>query len=162
MAVLSRDALSDVVCHHTWRVCETMLNLSVQLLDQDHGMAPVPGAAVVSLIGLTGTWSGTGAVVCSGALACRLSGRLLMTEFDAVDPEVLDAMGEIANMIIGNVKDDVMPTLGPLAISTPTVIHGEGLQTRSVEGQTEARLVFACDGDVLEVRVSLVPSRRAA
>lgn len=161
MAVLSREALCQVVERHTSNVCRTMLDVSVEMMADPERAARAGGSAVVSLIGLTGRWNGSGAVTCSGTLARHLSGKLLMTEFGDVDAEVLDAMGEIANMIIGNVKEDVAHDLGPMAISTPTVIHGDGLQTRSVEGETEARVAFACEGDVLEVRVSLLPARAA-
>jgi chemotaxis protein CheX len=161
MPVLSREDLTALVVRHTANVCSTMLAVTVEPTDSAVSPVATPGSAVVALVGLTGAWSGSGVVSCSGPLACRLSGRMLMTEFPAVDAEVLDAMGEIANMIVGNVKEDLATTLGPLAISTPTVIHGDGLQTRSVEGGTGARLLFACEGGVLEVRVSLVPSARA-
>lgn len=151
------DILHTLVERHTVSVLGTMLGVTV---DGD-GPAPEPahaGGAVVALVGLTGSWNGTGVVSCSGSLARRLSGRMLMTEFDAVNADVLDAMGEIANMVVGNVKEDLAPDLGPIAISTPTVIHGDGLQTRGVEGMLTARRRFACEGDVLEIGVSLVPS----
>lgn len=162
VAHVSREGLAQMVRRHTANVCLMMLNAAVEEIDPASHASARTGGAVVALVGLTGAWSGSGVLTCSGDLARKLSGRMLMTEFSTVDADVLDAMGEVANMIVGNVKEDVARDLGPLAISTPTVIYGEGLQTRSVEGETEARLWFACDDDVLEVRISLVPSRPGA
>src|SRR5262245_63749345 len=131
-----------------------MAGISVERVDdQSVRLTPDACGAVMSLVGLTGAWKGTGAVSCSGALARRLCGKLLMTEFAEVDAEVLDAMGELANMIIGNVKEDIAHELGAFALSTPTVIHGEALQTRDVRGELRARVLFTCEGDVLEVRM---------
>jgi chemotaxis protein CheX len=160
MATLTEATLAQSLAQHTANVCQTMLNVAVtQREPSDRSTSPVDEAeTVVALIGLTGTWNGSGTIACAGATARHLSGRFLMTEFAAVDAEVLDAMGELANMIIGNVKEDLATALGPLAISTPTVIHGRGLQTRSVDGETDACVSFACEGGVLDVRVSLVPA----
>lgn len=160
MATITETTLADAVAHHTANVCQTMLNVAVTRLDRA-AIRPSPtedATTIVALIGLTGSWNGSGAIACTGDTARLLSGRFLMTTFADVDAEVLDAMGELANMIIGNVKEDLAAALGPLAISTPTVIHGRGLQTRSVDGETDARVSFACEGGVLDVRVSLVPA----
>lgn len=138
-----------------------MVNVDVDAVEVIPPTTRPPGGAVLALVGITGAWSGSGAVSCSGELACLISSRMLMTDFAGVDADVLDAIGEIANMVIGNVKEDLAPELGPLAISTPTVIHGHALQTRGVEGDTSARLTFACEGDILEVCLNLVPSSRS-
>src|SRR5687768_2714161 len=76
------------------------------------GIEPSPGEAyvdsnpspltngVVSLIGLAGSWAGTGSISCSASFACQIAGQLMMTEYEAVNDEVLDAVAEITNMII--------------------------------------------------------------
>lgn len=159
MPAVSCESLSATVRRHTQNVCQTMAGVSVELLeDQSATLTPDACGAVMSLVGMTGAWKGTGAVSCSGALARTLCGKLLMTEFAEVDAEVLDAMGELANMIIGNVKEEIAQELGPFALSTPTVIHGDAMQTRDVRGELRARVLFACEGDVLEVRLSLAPA----
>src|SRR5947209_2074570 len=58
---------------------------------------------VVALIGLAGQWVGTASLCCSAPFACRIASQMLMMEANAVDGDVLDAVAEIANMIIGNV-----------------------------------------------------------
>ena len=51
---------------------------------------PEANDGVVSLIGLAGTWAGTGSVACSPVSACRICSQMLMTESTAVDEEVLE------------------------------------------------------------------------
>ena len=156
MSTLTPTALGEFISRHTENVCRTMLNVSVRPGPAAPPAPAVEADTVVAFIGLTGAWNGSGAIACTGDAARHLSGRLLMTEFAQVDDEVLDAMGELANMIVGNVKEDLSQSLGPLAISTPTVIRGRGLQTRSIDGETDARVSFVCDGGTIEVRISLV------
>jgi chemotaxis protein CheX len=110
---------------------------------------------VVALVGLAGEWAGTGAFRCSAEMARKVSGLMLMQEFTAVDQDVLDAVGEIANMILGNVKTTFEETLGPMGLSIPTVIYGRNFTTRSV-GRSEWSVVpFELDGDSIEIQISL-------
>ena len=137
-------------------VFETMLG--TQLLDREptrEADSSVHSDGVVALIGLAGEWAGTGAFRCSAEMARKVSGLLLMQEFAAVDQEVLDAVGDITNMILGNVKTVFEETLGPMGLSIPTVIFGRNFTTRSV-GRNEWTVVpFELDGEVFEIQVSL-------
>ena len=41
--------------------------------------------------------------------------------------EVLDGIGELANMILGNFKESIETQTGPLALTVPTVVYGKKL-----------------------------------
>ena len=87
---------------------------------------------------------------------------MLMTESTAVDEDVLDAVAELTNMIIGSVKTDLEEHLGPLGLSIPTVVFGRNFRTRSA-GNTEWIVVrFHWDDDCLLVKLCLTPAERAA
>jgi chemotaxis protein CheX len=117
---------------------------------------------VVSLIGLTGPWLGTGMITCSGGLACRLSATLLLSETTESEPEVndevLDSIAEITNMIIGNVKNILEGVAGELSISIPTVVYGKNLTTRSMNDGEWIVVPFDCFGERLEVKLCMVPN----
>lgn len=137
-------------------VFETMLGVSLKDCEPvREENAPVHSEGVVALIGLAGDWAGTGAFRCSADMAMRISGLMLMQEFTAVDQDVLDAVGEITNMILGNVKTTFEETLGPMGLSIPTVIYGRNFTTRSV-GRSEWTVVpFELDGYSIEIQISL-------
>jgi chemotaxis protein CheX len=112
---------------------------------------------VVSLIGVAGTWAGTGVVVCSPDLACRICNRMLMTDYSSINEEVLDAVAELTNMIIGCVKTDLEGEVGPLGLSIPTVVFGRNFRTKSA-GTTEWVVArFHWEGEVLLVKMCLAP-----
>ena len=71
-----------------------------------------------------------GSISCTPALACRICSQMLMTESTAVDEEVLDAVAELTNMIIGSVKTDLEQHLGPLGLSIPTVVFGRNFKNQ--------------------------------
>ena len=126
----------------------------------EHG-APEPNDGVVSFIGIAGTWAGTGSICCTPALACRICSQMLMMDATAVDAEVLDAVAELTNMIIGSVKTDLEQHLGPLGLSIPTVVFGRNFKTKSA-GQHEWIVVgFVLDGEPLTVKMCLTPNERA-
>ena len=132
--------------------------LGVELTDREPAReeeATSQSEGVVSLVGLAGDWAGTGAFRCSAEMAKKISGLLLMQEFTSVDQDVLDAVGEITNMILGNVKTSFEEVLGPMGLSIPTVIYGRNFTTRSV-GRSEWTVVpFELDGGLIEIQVSL-------
>jgi chemotaxis protein CheX len=124
--------------------------------------APEASDGVVSFIGIAGSWAGTGSLTCSSAMACAMCSQMLMTETSAVNEDVLDAVAELTNMIIGGVKTDLENHLGPLGLSIPTVVFGRNFRTRSV-GSTEWIVVqLPWNDEQLTVKVSLAPSEKLA
>jgi chemotaxis protein CheX len=117
---------------------------------------------VVSFIGVAGAWAGTGSLLCSPALACRVCNQMLMTDNSEVNEEVLDAVAELTNMIVGNVKTDLEGQVGPLGLSIPTVVFGRNFRTKSA-GTTDWVVVrFPWEGEILLVKICLAPHEKAA
>jgi chemotaxis protein CheX len=112
----------------------------------------------MALVGIAGKWTGTGRILVSPQLACTLAGHLLMSTFEGVDEEVLDAMAEIANMVVGNVKTVLEEELGPLCLSVPTVIFGKNYMTRSGKVKEWLVVPFSCAGETIECRFCLMPA----
>lgn len=111
---------------------------------------------VVSLVGVAGEWTGVGSVYCSAESAMRLASKMLMVEHDSVNEEVLDALAEVANMIIGNVKNALEVDLGAMALSIPTVIYGRNY--RALNGGVRERVVvpFRAGEETVEIKFFLV------
>ena len=115
---------------------------------------------VVSFIGIAGSWAGTGSLSCSAAVACRVCAAMLMTEAAAVNEDVLDAVAELTNMIIGSVKPDLEAELGPLGLSIPTVVFGRNFKTRSAGTAEWIYVRFLWDGDPLLIKMCLAPTEK--
>lgn len=116
---------------------------------------PGPIGGVSAMVGIVGPWVGTGSVSCDEPLACLLAGRMLMSEYTEINDEVLDAMGEIANMVIGNIKTNLEASLGPLALGVPTVTYGRDFATRSTVKQSWLLVPFDCEGHTLFIQMQL-------
>lgn len=121
---------------------------------------PEANDGVLSFIGLAGSWAGAGSISCSPSLACRVCDRMLMTETTSVNDEVLDAVAELTNMIIGGVKTDLEATLGPLGLSIPTVVYGRNFKAKGAGNAEWIVAPFFWDGEQLVVKLCLAPSAR--
>jgi chemotaxis protein CheX len=159
--MIDPDLLVRCVTEATSEVFSTMLDMEIQFTGfaaetatSDHGL--------ISLVGITGEWGGSGVFCCSPVLASIMCARMLGSELNStnptVDEEVLDVVAEVTNMMIGNVKNGLEVVTGPLAISVPTVIHGRNFQFRNSAGLRGVALSFQSEGESFEVRISLAPT----
>jgi chemotaxis protein CheX len=112
---------------------------------------------VVALLGLTGQWSGSGQLSVEPLFACKIASQMLMAEYSSVDNDVLDAIAEIANMVVGNIKNLLEPELGPMGLSTPTIVYGGEFETRVAGTVDRVTTPFTCGDGSLTVRILLSP-----
>jgi len=155
------DFITNSIRQSVTQVFSTMLNVEIQYgTDRTDTGSPEANDGVVSLIGIAGTWAGTGSLTCSPALACRICSQLLMTESSAVDEDVLDAVAELTNMVIGNVKTDLETQLGPLGLSIPTVVFGRNFKTKSAGHADWMVVEFIWENEPLVVKLCLAPNEK--
>ena len=94
------------------------------LVGDDEFLVPMPGGvpddAVNSWVDIAGPWNGTVVLTCSRSTAEELSRCLLAEHAPPVldDEDIEDALGELANVVGGNVKA-VLP--GPSVLGLPEV-----------------------------------------
>ncbi len=145
------------------QVFSTMLGVEVRSgpTSVERGL-PQANDGVVSFIGLAGAWAGTGSLACSPSMACRICSQMLMTENAAVNEEVLDAIAELTNMIIGGVKTELEPHLGQLGLSIPTVVFGRNFKTKGAGAADWIVAPFYWENDELLAKVCLAPGGKAA
>ena len=138
------SALEQTVCS----VFETMLGISVTTAP---GVvrAPEP-SSVTAIVRLTGpAWSGTVGLRTSAALACELAGHYLSVPSPAcVGEDVRDVLGELVNMIGGNIKSALCPGA---TLSMPLVIDGDRHRLMTGVGIAEIAQAFACNGSTFWV-----------
>jgi chemotaxis protein CheX len=160
---MTKEQVADAVKRAATEVLSTMLSMDAQAKDvYTENLALGDAEGVVSFIGLTGEYAGTGGLQCKSDTARHMASKFLMSEFAAVNEEVLDAFGEFTNMIIGNFKNEMESIAGPMGMSIPTVIYGRNFTTRSLGHEEWVVVPFDCDGHQLDVKVCLKEQKPAA
>ena len=109
---------------------------------------------VSGFIGLSGKAVGTVVVNLSKEVALKTASAMLMVEATEVDDDVIDAVGEITNMVAGNVKAQLEEY--ELSISMPSVITGADHEVRFPSNVTPICIPFESDWGPLTVDVGLV------
>jgi chemotaxis protein CheX len=154
------ERTSERVCRAANEVFATMLAMEIVAGQPFIETEASPSSeGVVALIGLAGEWVGTASLSCSAPFACRIASQMLMINAESVDSEVLDAVAEVANMVIGNVKTELEQDLGPMGMSIPTIIFGKNFSARSAGSEEWLTVPFTCENEQIEVKFCLAPSR---
>jgi chemotaxis protein CheX len=155
---INQDRVVEAIRSSTHDVFSTMLAMEMTAgAPFMQASKPGPADGVVALIGLAGAWVGTGSICCSAEFACKICGHMLMSEYASVNQDVLDAIGELTNMIVGSFKLEVEDHLGVLGLSIPMVIFGHNFTARSMNSTDWVVVPFECDGGHLEVKICLAP-----
>ena len=79
---------------------------------------------ISGIIGFTGEARGAVVISMKQKMAVQITAALTGTEHQTVDDDVVDAVGELINIIAGNVKQGLEDAFR-LIISLPTIVHGK-------------------------------------
>lgn len=116
----------------------TMMNLEV--LPDSTSRTPSPDQ-LTSAVHLSGSWNGALLFECGRPQACQFAGRILSIDPpDTVTDEVRDVLGELANMIGGNMKNALAEDV---VLSMPSVTEGCS-ELRICGSKVQDRLAFTC------------------
>ncbi|GJQ50153.1 hypothetical protein KsCSTR_41510 [Candidatus Kuenenia stuttgartiensis] len=87
---------------------------------------------VIGMVSFTGQYHGVVGIFCSKKFALKVASSMLMMELEEFNNDVKDAVGEVSNMIAGNIKTKMSEKYGEMHLSIPIVIAGEGLSITAV------------------------------
>ncbi len=81
--------------------------------------------SITAMIGLAGKYKGVIAVHFPNAIALDITSSFLGMDVDAINEDVRDAVGEIANMVGGNIKTLLAENSSDINLSLPSTISGD-------------------------------------
>jgi chemotaxis protein CheX len=113
----------------------------------------VPGREprYIGTVHITGQWSGSVVVECPESFGRVVAAAMFGSEPEEVtDDELVDVVGELANMTGGNVKALLE---GDSMLSLPTVVRGSDFRVVVPGTHLTRSLAYECSGHVFELRV---------
>ena len=116
----------SIIIDSTKEVFETMVFMDMEVDESAEIQEPVHGK-ITGMIGIAGDYAGVLTFLCSKDTAIDITANMLGMEPEEVDPvaDMRDAIGEITNMVAGNVKMKVSESGDAFDLSIPTVIAGD-------------------------------------
>ena len=134
----------------TQNVWGSMIGLELQAAP---GVAVMPPSkhSISGCVHISGAWDGSVVFECAMNLARRATELMLgMEAGSASSDDVYDAVGELTNMIGGNLKS-LVPF--PSQLSLPSVIEGTDLKLRIPGTQCLKQVAFELNGDLVLISV---------
>lgn len=121
-------------------VFQTMLKVDVALQKPHIKTDSTASADVSGVIGFSGDAAGCVVLSFPSAVACKVASTFAGMPITLESPDMVDAIGELANMVAGNAKKDFEGV--HISISLPSVVIG----TDHIVGQSRMvpRLVLPC------------------
>lgn len=152
---LTEETLAGYVIDATKEVFDTMVMMPLE--DSYPLKEPVTTfhCSVTGMVGLAGTYTGILSIHCPKTLALKVTSNMLGLEVDEVDDDVNDALGEIANMLGGYVKQILSKGGLDINLSIPTVIAGEDYTVNSMSDSDCVIIPFINEGDRFLVGLKL-------
>lgn len=139
---------SDDVAQIVTEVWSSMLGIDAERLD---GRPEIEGPAVAGSVGVSGAVEAQISLEMNADAARQVAGLMFGMEVDEVsDDDVADAVGELTNMVGGNVKSLIADS-GMLSL--PVVAQGKPPTLRVVGGQILLQDRYLADGNVILVTV---------
>ncbi len=106
------------------------------------------------MIGLSGNAVGTVVLSVSNELALKSASAMLMEEIAEINENVVDAIGELANMVAGQAKARLEEF--SLSISLPIVVKGRDYEIQFPANTTPICVLFESDWGPLSLEVGFV------
>jgi len=109
----------------TKEIFETMIMMEITPGDALSESVTEFKGSISGVIGLAGSCKGMLAIHLPDSVAMSITSNFLGMDVDEVNDDVTDAIGELANMLAGNIKMVLDVAGNKVTLSIPSCIHGE-------------------------------------
>lgn len=136
-------------------VLRQMVQLEVQFIDAKIcvGGQAAPPHDVTGVIGITGDVAGFINLNLDESTAVSAANGMLGSDMTSIGPDVLDAVGELTNVVVGNMKTDLAGAGVKFDISIPSVMTGRQMFSAPHHDIPVSVLLFKSDKGSLSMEL---------
>jgi chemotaxis protein CheX len=145
--------LQSKIIESVVEIFSTMLMLDVASCGEPEADSTPLVDSITGIVGLAGTHKGCLAIHLPNKVAMTITSNFLGMDVEEINADVEDAVGELANMLGGNVKSILSEKGRDIELSLPTTVSGHEYDfqpTREVE-----RFLIQFEGDAGQFCVEL-------
>jgi len=136
-------------------IFSTMVMMEVVAGERLKGDANPLQSAITGMIGLAGTHKGMLAIHLPTDLAMTITSNFLGLDVEEINEDVQDAIGELANMLGGNLKSILSENGRDIKLSLPSTISGEEYRFHSHDEGESILLPFTVEDQRFLVELRL-------
>lgn len=155
MKPLDELELASSINAATIDIFDTMLSMSVspETVENDGG---IDGRRIVGAVSFAGDVMGSVRVYLGDAFARLVTAAMMgMEEEEVDDDEVVDVVGEVCNMIGGDLKSRLCDLGLPCQLSIPTTTRGSDFVISTMGWTRQERYGFRHDDDLAIVEITM-------
>ncbi len=146
------------IINGTKDVFSSMLMMEIEGLDLSNQPRSKIPSNLTSMIGLGGGIRGLLAVHCPAEVAQSITGSFLGMEVKEIDEDVKDAIGEIANMVAGNLKIAYADAGLNIELAIPTTVIGDSFRISGIGGARRHNVSFKMESGTFWIELLYVLS----
>lgn len=150
--------VGQAIIDGTSEVFSTMLMIELEVKEIIEGRGGDIPANITSMIGLGKDIQGMLAVHCPATVAKEITGTFLGMEVPEIDEDVKDAIGEIANMVAGNLKTSFNEHGKDIELAIPTTVVGESFRTSGMFGAHRVVVHFSMNDALFMIELKYICS----
>lgn len=136
-------------------IFSSMIMMEIDVFDE-----PITGNqslenSISGIIGLAGMRKGVLAIHLPNSVAMAITGNFLGMDVEEINEDVEDAVGELANMLGGNVKTILSERGRDIELSMPSTITGRQYDFQSTKDAERHIIPFVCDAGKFSIELQL-------
>jgi len=133
MSAIHTVDLKSFVTHSVKSVFETMLSMRLEPEDPPNRQSVTTGKYVVGTVGFAGAVMGNVNIFVSREFARAMTAAMLSMSVEDIssDEEVNDVIGEVCNMVGGDLKSRLCDAGLTCSLSIPSITFGDGFRVES-------------------------------
>jgi chemotaxis protein CheX len=147
--------ISDKLIESTIEIFTGMVMMEITVAGEPLSNLGPLQHSITGMVGLAGTHKGVLAVHFPDQVAKEVTGSFLGMEINEINADVQDAIGEVANMLGGNLKTILSDRGKDIQLSLPSTISGEQYSFTSQAEVDQIILPFKAPGGVFYIEVEL-------
>ncbi len=146
--------LREKIIESAKEIFATMIMMEVSVTDEVAGSQTLEDS-ISGIIGLAGTYKGVLAIHLPNVVAMAITSSFLGMEVDTIDEDVEDAVGELANMLGGNVKTILSEKGRDIDLSLPSTISGKSYEFQRKKNAEFINIPMGCDAGFFSIELQL-------
>jgi chemotaxis protein CheX len=157
------DEIDEMLKSAVADVFRTMLSMETRVVPMT-GEAMSDEPQVAGSVGFIGDLTGVVYIYCPVDFARRVTSMIVETPLEEIegDEMINDSMGELANMIVGGLKAQLVAGGHTCVLTIPSIVRGNHFSIEATSTTTRRVLCFRCqDGVNLVVEILIKPAEGA-
>ena len=147
--------ISDKIIESAKEIFSSMVMMEISVSGDNMTKSVTLIESISGVIGLAGTHKGVLAIHIPNKVAMAITSSFLGMDVDEMNEDVEDAVGELANMLGGNVKSILSENGRDINLSLPSTITGQQYDFQPTKEAERIIIPFRCDAGEFTIDLQL-------